>query len=104
MGVFMFISMIVSLLATILTVYLLCKHKKLQTLIDSLVLHQIKKIGAEVNQKEINSECRTLAYIGITLTILTLAMVTFLHCRKSKLCRGCTFSNAVKIMTFISDV
>ena len=28
-GIFMFISAIVSLLATILTVYLLCKHKKL---------------------------------------------------------------------------
>ena len=78
----MFISAIVALLATILTVYLLCKHKKLQTLIASLVLHQVKEIGAEVTQKEINSECRTLAYIGITLTILSLAMVTFLHYRK----------------------
>ena len=41
--VFMFISAIISLLATILTVYLLCKHKRLQTLIASLVLHQVKK-------------------------------------------------------------
>ena len=65
----MFMSVIVSLLATILTVYLLCKHKTFQTLIASLVLHQVKEVGAEVNQKEINSECRTLAYIGITLTI-----------------------------------
>ena len=99
----MFISVIISLLATILTVYLLCKHK-LWTLIASLGLHQVKEVGAEVTQKEINSECRTLAYIGITLTILSLAMVTFLLYRKSKFCRGCTFSNAVKIMVFISDV
>ena len=82
MDIFMFISVIVSLLATILTVYFLCKHKKLQTLIASLVLHQIKEVGSEVTQKEINSECRNLAYIGITLTILSLAMVTFLHYRK----------------------
>ena len=102
--IFTFISVIVSLLAKILTVYLLCKHKKLQTLIASLVLHQAKEVGAEVMQKEINSECRTLAYIGITLTILTLAMVTYLHYRKSKFCRACMFSNAVKIMVFISDV
>ena len=40
--IFMFISAIVSLLATILTVYSLCKHKKLQTLIASLVLYQVK--------------------------------------------------------------
>ena len=31
-------------------------------------------------------------------------MVAIMHYRKSKLCRGCTFSNAVKIMIFISDV
>ena len=100
----MSISVIVSLLATILTVYLLCKHKKLWTLIASLILHQVKEVGTEVTQTEINSECRTLAYIGITLTILSLAMLTVLHYRKSKICRGCTFSNVVKIMAFISDV
>ena len=104
MVILMFISVIVSLLATILTVYLLCKHKKLQTLIGSLVLHQVKEVGTEVTQKEINSECRTLAYIGITLTILSLAMVIFLHYRKSKICRGHKFSNVVKIMVFMSDV
>ena len=31
-------------------------------------------------------------------------MVTILHSIKPKFCRGCTFSNAVKIMVFISDV
>ena len=31
-------------------------------------------------------------------------MVTILHYRKSKFCRGCMFFNAVKIMVFISDV
>ena len=56
----MFISMVISLLATTLTVYLLCKHKTLQILMASLVLHQVKEAGA-VMQKEINSECRTLA-------------------------------------------
>ena len=55
-------------------------------------------------QNEINSECRTLVYIGLVLTILGLVMVTILHYRKSEFCRGHTFSNAVKIMVFISDV
>ena len=31
-------------------------------------------------------------------------MVAILHYRKSKLCRGCMFSNTVKIIIFISDV
>ena len=55
-------------------------------------------------QKEINSECKTLTYINLVLTILGLAVVAIMHYRKSKLCRGHTFSNAVKIMIFISHV
>ena len=96
-------SVIISLLSTTLTVYLLCKHNKHQVLIASLVLHHVKEVGA-ATQKEINSECRTLAYIGIILTVLGLVMVTILHYRKSKLCKGHRFSNAVKIMLFISDI
>ena len=38
LDIFLFITAIISLLATILTIYSLCKHKKLRTLIASLVL------------------------------------------------------------------
>ena len=69
----------------------------------SLVLHQAKEVGA-VTQKEINTECKTLTHICLALTILGLVMVAILHYRKSKLCKGCMFSNTVKIMIFISDV
>ena len=65
--IFMFILAITLLLATTLTMYLLCKHKKLRALIASLVLQQVKEVGAEMQHT--NSECRTLAYIGIILTI-----------------------------------
>ena len=98
----MFISAIISLLATALTISLLCKHKKLRALIASLALQQVKEVGAEIQQTY--SECRNLAYIGIILRILSLALVTFLYYRKSKFCKGHRFSNAVKIMTFISHV
>ena len=89
MDIFLSITVIISLPATTLTVYLLCKHKKLQMLIPSLVLHQVKEIGA-VTQKE-NFECKTLTYISLVLTILGPVMAAILHCRKSKLCRGHTF-------------
>ena len=51
-----------------------------------------------------NSECSTLAHIGIALTLLSMAIVILLHYRKSKFCRGYRFSNVVKIVLFISDV
>ena len=71
-------------------------------LIASLVLHQVKEVDA--TSRETNSECTTLAYIGIILTILSLIIVMFLHYRKSRFCKGHRFSNVVKIMIFISDV
>ena len=85
--IFLFITVIIFLLAATFTVYLLCKHKKLWTLIDSLVLHQVKEVGA-VKQKEINSECKMLTYLSLVLTILGLVMVAILHYRKSKSCSG----------------
>ena len=104
MDIFVFISAIISLL-TILTAYLLCKHKKIKAPIASLVLHQVKEVGAiSGSTRETYSECTTLSYIGITLTILSLLIVTFLHYRKTKFCKGHRFSNAVKSMIFISDV
>ena len=99
----MFISAVITLLSTTLTIYLLCKHKKLQALIATLILNQVKEVNT-VMQKETNSECKTCAYIGINLTILSLVLVTFLHYRKSKFRKGYKFSNAVKIMIFTSDV
>ena len=57
-----------------------------------------------MKKKEINTECKTLTYISLVLTVLGLVMVAILHYRKSKLCRGYMFSNAVKIVIFISDV
>ena len=89
--IFMFISALISLLTTALTVYLLCKHKKLRALTTSLVLHKVKEVGAEMQQT--NSKCRTLAYIGIILTVLSLILVTFLHYRKSKFCKGQIFKH-----------
>ena len=77
---------------------------RIRTLVASLILHKIKEVEANSSSKETNYECKTLAYIGIILTVLGLIIVTFLHYRKSRLCKGYTFSNAIKIMLFISDV
>ena len=101
--IFVFTSSIISLIST-LVVYLFCKHKHIRTLVASLILHKIKEVEASSNSKETNSECKTLAYIGIILTVLSLIIITFLHYRKSRLCKGYKFSNAVKILLFISDV
>ena len=75
----MFTSSIISLISTTLVIYLFCKHKHIRTLVASLILHKIKEVEASPISKEINSECKTFAYIGIILTVLSLITVTFLH-------------------------
>ena len=51
-------------------------------------------------------DCTSQSYIILALSISIIRLVTFtiLQVRKIKLCRGQLFSNAVKIMLFISDV
>ena len=86
----MFISTIILLLTTTLPVYIFCKFKKIRALLASLVLHQVKKVGA--TSEENNSECTTLAYIGIILTIPCLITVTFLYYKNQ---------NFVKVTDFL---
>ena len=102
----MFTSSIISIITITLVVYLFCKHKHIRTIVASLILHKIKEVEAKSNPNpEINNyECRTLAYVGIILTVLSMIIVIFLHYRKSRLCRGYRFSNVMKIVLFISDV
>ena len=70
----------------------------------SLVLHKIKEVEANPNSEQTDSGCGTLTYVGIILTVLSMIIVIFLHYRKSRLCKGYRFSNAIKIMLFISDI
>ena len=77
--IFVFTSSIISLISTTLVIYLFCKHKHIRTLIASLILHKIKEVEANPNSEETNSRCRTLTYVGIILTVLSLVIVIFLH-------------------------
>ena len=102
--IFVFTSSIISLISTTLVMYLLCKHKHIRTLVAGLLLHKIKEVEANPNFEQIDSECGTLTYVGIILTVLSMIIVIFLHYRKLRLCKGYRFLNAIKIMLFILDV
>ena len=105
-NIFMFTSSIISIITIMLVVYLFCKHRHIKTIVASLILHKIKEVEANSNPnlETNNYECRTLAHVGIILTVLSMIIVMFLYYRRSRLCRGYKFSNATKIMLFISDV
>ena len=102
-NIFTFTSSMVSMITIILVIYLYCKHKHIITIIASLILHKVKEVEATTLTKQENTECQTLAYIGKTLTLLSMMIVVLLHYRRLKFCRGYRFSNVVKIVLFISD-
>ena len=78
--VFLFITAIISVLVTTLAIYLVCKHKKVITLVASLALQQVKEVGT-VTREEIKTECKVLTCIGLALTVFGLVMVAILHYR-----------------------
>ena len=105
----MFIIAIVSVMTTMIILYILCKHNKLRTLVVSLALKQVKEVSALATKQEDDNymcDCTSQFYIILTLsiTIIGLVIFTILQVRRIKLCRGQLFSNVVKIMLFISDV
>ena len=102
--IFMFTSSIISLISTSLVIYLFCKHNHIRTLVAGLVLHKIKEVKANPNSEQTDSGCGISTYVGIILTVLSVIIVIFLHYRKSRLCKGYRFLNAIKIMLFFSDV
>ena len=103
-NIFTFTSSIISIITITLVIYLFCKHKHIRTIVASLLLYKAREVEARTTTKIDDSGCGTLVYIGIALTLLSMAIVILLHYRKSKFCRGHRFSNTVKIVLFISDV
>ena len=88
-NIFMFTSFMISIITIILVIYLFCKHKNIRTIVASLILYKAKEVAAnsKLNTETDNTECGTLAYIRMALTILSMARVIFLHFRRSKLCK-----------------
>ena len=73
-NIFMFASSIISVITITLVIYLFCKCKHIRTIIASLILYKTKEVEANLNSntETNNYECRTLAYIGMVLTVLSM--------------------------------
>ena len=89
--IFLFITAIISILVTILAIYLLCKHKKLRMLVTSLALQQIKEAGAVTRQEEVTAACtgknQFCIILALSISIFGLVIFAVLPSRNLKLCR-----------------
>ena len=109
--IFLLVTAIILIMDTTSVMYILCKHMKIKSLVTSLALQQIKEVSVVPKQKSItlalNIECtckiQWYSILMLSLSILGLVLFVILKSRKLKLFREYLFSNAVKIMLFISD-
>ena len=105
--IFKFVVAIISIIATVVTIYVICKHNKLRALVTSLALQQVKEVKVE-GMEDVDNKCKCTGqfYIILTISIAIIGLTIFvtLQLRRIKLCRGQLFSNICKIMLFISDI
>ena len=104
--IFKFVITTISIIATVMTIHMICKHKKLRVLVTSLALQQVKEVKVEgMEDTDYNCKCTAQLYIILALSIVMIGLIIFaiLQLRRIKLCRG-QFSNIVKVMLFISDI
>ena len=105
--IFKFVVAVILIIATVVTIYAICKHNKIRVLVTNLAFQQVKEVKAE-SMEDIDYKCKYTAQFDIILT-LSIAMrgliiFTILQLRKIKLYRGQLFLNIVKIMLFISHI
>ena len=55
--IFKFVVAKISIIATVVTIYVICKHNKLRALVTSLALQQVKEVKAE-NAENIDNNCK----------------------------------------------
>ena len=98
-------------MVTTIAIIILCKQKKLKTLVASLPLQQVKEVGVAATQEEIRPvqiiECtckiQKCTILILSISVLGLVLFVIIKLRKLNLFRGHLFSNIVKSMLFISD-
>ena len=103
--IFLFVATIISMLAVIAIIHLVCRHAKLKALLTGIAFQPVKQ--AEVVVAQQTKEFCTAQWYAITaLTVLTILLIVYicLSNQKCTLFKRRLYSNTVTIMLFFSDV
>ena len=103
--IFLFIAAIISVLAVIAMINIVCKHAKLKTLSIGIAFQPIKQTEAVV-ASQIQQHCTTqwYAFAALTLMIVLLIIYICLTTQRCTIFKRRLYSNTVTIMLFFSDV
>ena len=103
--IFLFVAAIVSMLAVIIIIHLVCRHAKLKALLTGIAFQAVKQAEAVVVQ-QMKEFCTAQWYAIAALTVLTVLLIIYICLcnQKCTLFKRRLYSNTVTIMLFFSDV
>ena len=106
MDIFLFIAAILSMIATVVIIHLICRHTKLKALLKGIAFQPVKQteaiFGNEKEQYHCTSQWYTIS--ALTLMIIGLIIYIFVTAQKCTIFRRRLYSNTVTVMLFFSDV
>ena len=102
--VLMFTAALITLIITLIIIYVLYRQSKLKALVTKIAMQRIKAVEA-ADMNGILCTCKTQWCILGMLIIITLGMLYLVtnKIRKTSFCKGHLFSNNTKILLFISN-
>ena len=105
--ILLFSAALVTMIITLVVIYMVCGQSKLKTLVANIALQCAKGIEtADTKYKDIYCACKIQWYIIGMLLIIMLGMIYLVtnKIKKSSFFKGCLFSNVTKVMLFISNM
>ena len=100
-NVLIFTATLITMIITLIIMYMLCGQSKLKVLVTNIAMQRIKAVEAA----DMSDILCTQWYIMGMLIIITLGMLYLVpnKLRKTSFCKGHLFSNNTKILLFISN-
>ena len=102
--VLIFTAALITLVITLIIIYVLYGQSKLKALVTNIAMQRIKAVEA-ADMNGLLCTCKTQWYNMGMLIIITLGMLYLVanKIRKTSFCKRCLFSNNTKILLFISN-
>ena len=96
-------TVLLTIITTLVVIYIVTGHSKLKTLVANIALQHIKtEEAAALNSNHIN--CGSgLVKILLIINLAILTIMVFAKLRKSRMLKGKLFSNTIKVKLFVVD-
>ena len=106
MDIFLFVSAILSMIATAVIVHLVCRHTKLKALLTGIAFQLVKQTEALFDHDQMQKHCTVQWYtiVALTLIIISLTVYICLIMQKCTIFKRSFYSNTVRVMLFFSDI